>query len=202
MYIMPSVEGGIFLPFKGEKKHIKHYKLWYELFAIHRYRGYPDFKVLILFSKESTQGVLLHTISHMTGGGIGLRHLCDWLVFENSVPEEEFLDIFEDQLKDIGLWTFAKVMTKIGVLYFGTKRNWCLDADDEVCWALLEDILSGGNFGTKDNTRRSQAKLIQNRVTKSVHVETVYDEGVYTTTSRTFTYRQDGTAEAEVTSIG
>lgn len=113
--------------------------------------------------------LLLHAISHMTGGGIGLRHLCDWLVFENSVSEEEFLEIFEEQLKNIGLWTFVQVMTKIGVLYFGTKRSWCLDEDDGVCRALLEDILSGGNFGTKDNTRRSQAKLIQNRVTKSVH---------------------------------
>ena len=54
---MPSAEGGIFLPFKGEKKHIKHYILWYELFTLHRYRGYPDFKVLILFMKESTEGV-------------------------------------------------------------------------------------------------------------------------------------------------
>ena len=57
MYILPSVEGGIFLPFKGEKKHIKHYILWYELFALHRFRGYPDFKVLILFLPESTEGV-------------------------------------------------------------------------------------------------------------------------------------------------
>ena len=57
MYIMPSAEGGIFLPFKGEKKYIKHYILWYELFALHRFRGYPDLKVLILFLPESTQGV-------------------------------------------------------------------------------------------------------------------------------------------------
>lgn len=57
MYIMPSAEGGIFLPFKGEKKHIKHYILWYELFTLHRFRGYPDLKVLILFMKESTEGV-------------------------------------------------------------------------------------------------------------------------------------------------
>ena len=112
--------------------------------------------------------LLLHTISHMTGGGIGLRHLCDWLVFENSISEKEFRDLFEEQLKGIGLWNFAKVMTKIGVLYFGTARKWCLDANDEVCRCLLEDILSGGNFGMKDNTRGSQAKLIQNRVTKSV----------------------------------
>ncbi len=113
--------------------------------------------------------LLLHTINHMTGGGIGLRHLCDWLVFENSISEAEFVKTFMQPLKDVGLWTFAKVMTKIGVLYFGMRRNWCLDADDGVCRALLEDILSGGNFGTKDNTRGSQAKLIQNRVNKSVY---------------------------------
>ena len=54
---MPPSEGGIFLPFKGEKKHIKHYILWYELFVIHRYSGYPTFRVLILFLPESTEGV-------------------------------------------------------------------------------------------------------------------------------------------------
>ena len=62
---MPSAEGGIFLPFKGEKKHIKHYILWYELFALHRFRGYPDFKVLILFSGESTEGVNVGSVTAM-----------------------------------------------------------------------------------------------------------------------------------------
>ena len=65
MYIMPSAEGGIFLPFKGEKKHIKHYILWYEFFALHRYRGYPDFKVLILFLPESTEGVAVGAAKRM-----------------------------------------------------------------------------------------------------------------------------------------
>ena len=57
MYILPSVEDGIFLPFKGGKKHIKHYILWYEIFVLHRYSGYPTFRVLILFKKESTEGM-------------------------------------------------------------------------------------------------------------------------------------------------
>ena len=65
MYILPSVEGGIFLPFKGEKKHIKHYILWYELFDLHRYGGYPDFKVLILFLPESTEGVAVGATTAM-----------------------------------------------------------------------------------------------------------------------------------------
>ena len=67
MYIMPSAEGGIFLPFKGEKKHIKHYILRYELFALHRYRGYPDFKVLILFMPESTEGISEGQTTAMSG---------------------------------------------------------------------------------------------------------------------------------------
>ena len=65
MYIMPPSEGVIFLPFKGEKKHIKHYIQRYELFGLHRYRGYPDFKVLILFLPESTEGVAVGATTAM-----------------------------------------------------------------------------------------------------------------------------------------
>ena len=54
---MPPAEGGIFLPFKGEKKHIKHNMLWIVNIGLHRFRGYPTFKVLILFLPESTEGV-------------------------------------------------------------------------------------------------------------------------------------------------
>lgn len=113
--------------------------------------------------------LLLHTVSHLAGTGIGLRHLCDWLVFENSLSEEAFLELFAKPLQDIGLWTFAQVLTKIGVMYFGCgKRDWCKDAKDAVCTAFLEDILCGGNFGIKDATRRSQAKLIQNQASFQV----------------------------------
>ena len=113
--------------------------------------------------------LLLHTISHMTSSGVGLRHLCDWLVFENSMAENDFVCAFENSLEDIGLWTFAQILTKTGVLFFGcAEREWCKEADEAICAAFLEDILVGGNFGAKDNTRLSQAKLIRNNVTKEV----------------------------------
>ena len=113
--------------------------------------------------------LLLHTISHLTASGVGLRHLCDWLVFENSMTEEDFVSAFEKPLKDVGLWTFARVLTKIGVMYFGCEdRNWCAEEEESVCTAFLEDVFAGGNFGTKDSTRGSQAKLIRNNVTKKV----------------------------------
>lgn len=111
--------------------------------------------------------ILLHIISHMMGKGVGLRHLCDWLVFENSMSEDEFNRIFEKPLKDIGLWTFASVLSGIGIRYFGCNQRSCFDdVDYNICRQMLDDILEGGNFGIKDDTRGSQAKLIQSNSTK------------------------------------
>ena len=50
--------------------------------------------------------ILLHTCHHLTGSGIGLRHLCDWAVFVNSIPENKFVDLFEEKFKNIGLWSY------------------------------------------------------------------------------------------------
>ena len=38
--------------------------------------------------------ILLHMCHHLTGDGLGLRHLCDWAVFLNTVGEEKFLELF------------------------------------------------------------------------------------------------------------
>lgn len=104
--------------------------------------------------------LLLHTCHHLTGEGIGLRHLCDWAVFENSFLEVEFKQLFEDKLKTIGLWRFAQILTKVSIKYLGAEeREWAV-ADDELVDALMEDILSGGNFGKKDQTRSIQTMLI------------------------------------------
>ena len=48
--------------------------------------------------------MLLHMVSHMTSEGIGLRHLCDWAVFTNSIENDEFVKLFKDKLSQFGLW--------------------------------------------------------------------------------------------------
>ena len=113
--------------------------------------------------------LLLHMVDHLPSTGVGLRHLCDWLIFEDSMSEEDFLAMFLEPLQEIGIWTFAQVLTRIGVLYMGCgEREWCTEADDSVCEAFLEDILKAGNFGTKDANRRSQVMLIRNNANKDV----------------------------------
>lgn len=119
--------------------------------------------------------ILLHTISHITTKGIGLRHLCDWLVFENSMPEDVFTEMFSEAIREMGLLTFAQVLTRIGILYFGcAERQWCREADKDLCTNLLEDILAGGNFGRKEEGRGSQAMLFRNSQTRKVsHSDTL-----------------------------
>ena len=107
--------------------------------------------------------LLLHTCHHLTGEGVGLRHLSDWAVFENSFSEDEFWELFEEKLKAIGLWKFAQTLTRVSIKYLGAKeRTWAV-ADDELVDALMEDILSGGNFGKKDSNRSVQTMLISDR---------------------------------------
>ena len=107
--------------------------------------------------------LLLHTCHHMTGEGVGLRHLCDWAVFENSFSDTEFRELYEDKLKRLGLWKFAQILTRTSIKYLGAyEREWAV-ADEEVVDSLMKDILSGGNFGKKDRNRSIQTMLISER---------------------------------------
>ena len=107
--------------------------------------------------------LLLHTCHHLTGEGVGLRHLCDWTVFENSFSEEGFREMFEEKLKRAGLWRFAQILTRTAIKYLGAEERAWAAADEELVDALMEDILTGGNFGNKDNNRSVQSMLISNR---------------------------------------
>ena len=113
--------------------------------------------------------LLLHTVSHLTSRGIGIRHLCDWLVFENSMPEEQFVCLFQQPLQKIGLWTFACAMTALGVRYLGCEpRAFCAHIDSSMADRLLEDFFDGGNFGRKNVLRRGQMTMFRSYHSKSV----------------------------------
>lgn len=108
--------------------------------------------------------LLLHTASHLTSEGVGLRHLCDWAVFVNSFSDDDFVDIFEKPLKDTGLWRFAQLLTLCCVKYLGCNyQKWIGHADEILLETMISDILNGGNFGTKDFKRYNHIKYISDR---------------------------------------
>lgn len=108
--------------------------------------------------------MLVHNCSHMTSEGIGLRHLCDWAVFVNSFTEEGFVDAFEKKLRWIGLWKFAQTLTLASIKYLGADdKRFAHDCDESAADGIMEDILSGGNFGRKDGNRSEQGALITSK---------------------------------------
>ena len=131
--------------------------------------------------------MLLHTASHLTSEGVGLRHFCDWVVFVSALSDAEFREIFEKKLKSFGLWRFAQVLTLLGIHYLGApKRVWALEAieshkvDDATLEGLMNDILSGGNFGFKDMNRYREIKYISDRSEGTVGKSGILRQGFKT----------------------
>lgn len=113
--------------------------------------------------------LLLHTASHLTNEGVGLRHLCDWAVFVNSFSNDEFIALFEKPLKQMGLWRFAQLLTVVSEKYLGCDpKDWAGTADRNLLEGIVTDILNGGNFGYKDADRYRQIKYISDREKRTV----------------------------------
>ena len=107
--------------------------------------------------------MLLHVARHMVTGGIGLRHFCDWAVFVDKVGDD-FAQMFENTLKQVGLWRFAQIMTQFCTAFLGLKHQaWVGNIDKKLLYDLKNDVFAGGNFGHKDLSRADEAKFITSR---------------------------------------
>ena len=134
--------------------------------------------------------MILHMISHMTSEGIGLRHLCDWAVFANSIGNDEFVNLFEAKLKRFGLWKFAQIMTAVSEKYLGIEhKQWtgASEINDKLLDGVIEDILNGGNFGKKDMNRYRETKYISNRGERTVNNKSVFSQVFNTLNKKVYT---------------
>ncbi len=106
--------------------------------------------------------ILLHMQHHMLGEGIGLRHFCDWACFVKKTINEEFWGAsLLPFLKEIGLLTYAKTMTKTAAIYLHIPcPDWASDAPEHLCFEVIRDIFESGNFGRKDLKRSQSSSLV------------------------------------------
>lgn len=103
--------------------------------------------------------LLLHSQHHLLSQGLGLRHLMDWHCYVNQTKEAPFWNELLTLLKEIGLFRFAQVLTGVCALAFDAPLPHWATADPALCNGILEDILSGGNFGQKDATRQASGLM-------------------------------------------
>ena len=109
--------------------------------------GY-DFPVLS--RTDQAMSLLLHMVRHMFEGGIGLRQLCDWMVFV-STEGSHFADDVCPALKQCGLLTFAEVSTKACEQFLGLDHAccyWCNSVDEHTCKLFMDSVFRGGNMGS------------------------------------------------------
>lgn len=104
--------------------------------------------------------MITHFQLHLMPNGVGLRHLCDWVVFANKFSNEEFVAIFEERLKRIGLWRLAQIMSLAAVKHLGMPYKAWMGDDYATADALMEDIARGGNFGQRDKKRSFEGVFI------------------------------------------
>lgn len=96
---------------------------------------------------------LLEHINQHLEGGIGLRQIIDWMMFvDKCLPDEKWPEFLE-LLNKIDLEKVAIACTKMCEIYLGlAHREWCADANPDLCRQLMDYIISSGNFGNKRNT--------------------------------------------------
>lgn len=108
--------------------------------------------------------ILLHMQGHMVSEGLGLRHICDWACFLQKTECKPFWNELLGLFQKIGILTYAKVVSKISAMYFHINcPKWAEDADEELCHDVMNDVLTGGNFGRKDRLRSKSGVMIIER---------------------------------------
>ena len=90
--------------------------------------------------------LLMHMERHMGASGIGLRQLCDWAVSVYHMKQDEECE-FLKLAADCGLLDFSRIITKVCQKYLRLpKLHWTQGVEDEIVTAVMEDILSVGDF--------------------------------------------------------
>ncbi len=100
---------------------------------------------------DSVNGlVLLEHISQHLESGIGLRQIIDWMLFvDQCLPDEKWPE-FRSMAETIKLEQLAIVVTRMCEIYIELPhREWCKNADMDLCAQLMDYVLSCGNFGIK-----------------------------------------------------
>ena len=97
--------------------------------------------------------VLLEHIAIHIKAGIGLRQIIDWLLYADQyLSDAQWEGENGRVIRESGLDTLAKVVTRAGQLYFGLnpKLTWCEDVSEKACLDLTKLVFAYGNFGNKN----------------------------------------------------
>ncbi len=102
--------------------------------------------------------ILNHIWHHFIAGGIGLRQICDWVLYLHKFHNEIDHSLLESDLESFGLQRVWKIFGELAVRHLGLPANECPLYSENYCKAaerLADIILMEGNFGRHAKVRNT-----------------------------------------------
>ena len=95
--------------------------------------------------------LLSHMLRHIIFAGLGLRQVCDWVLFVHKHQKEIDKELFIKYAKELQLWETYKVATAIATDYLGLPKEYALceisRKDTKMAKKAFCLIMTHGNFG-------------------------------------------------------
>ena len=100
--------------------------------------------------------VLIEHINYHIEGGIGLRHIIDWMMFADQCLTDDKWPEFQALAQKTGHEKLALIATRMCEIYLGLpEHQWCAGVDSKICGQFMHYILESGNFGEKKEMYRA-----------------------------------------------
>lgn len=123
-------------------------------------------KTLALSWEMQVVHSLIHMASHISHGGIGLRQLCDLvIIIEKGQDKIDWNIVHHKSIKygvDHFMFAIFAVCKRLFNVNIPSVLSSEININNEKVELLIEDILTGGNFGKKDLKRTSANVLVNN----------------------------------------
>lgn len=94
--------------------------------------------------------IFQHLFHHFIHLGVGIRQLCDWVLFWNAYSGHINKEEFNQLATRIGLLNAMQVFASVAVKYLGADPRmfpFAIDTQSEYVDMVMEDIFIGGSFG-------------------------------------------------------
>lgn len=108
-------------------------------------------EITVLPPMTNALQLLSHMLRHILMSGLGLRQVCDWVLFVYKYQSKIDKDLFIAHIKELQLFTIYKAMTAIAMSHLGLPKEYAvceITAKDRlIAEKIMAHIMQYGNFG-------------------------------------------------------
>lgn len=124
------------------------------------YEVAPGQVVLSLNEHDHLLYLILHAFKHFIYSGFGIRQVCDIGLWAERYRERIDWELLRRQTACVRADVFAACVFQIAREHLGMELKDAWDCEGETsCEKMLEDMMSGGIYGTADRSRLHSASL-------------------------------------------